>query len=1333
MSCQVKGIAQLTDIDAIRRCLFPTDDLRGGEFWLQNSLIAISPTGELIIFAREKKLVILSAKWDSSSNKNNFHVSFNGSLDNNDFITAVACVPIATNGKNSEVGPDWTCVIIGFSSGIVKFYTENCNLLAAEQFHNERVMSIKCQSLRRSKFDRGLDNFSEEIHVIYPTNICLINGVTLIQTLRSYRSELARVQAKGESLEPLSSLVNPKKWEVVDQTIVNDTAVVGLDSTNTFDHLLTAATCGGFYSKYRAMAPHNTLVLGVGAKPYVAFHYAVEGGAQPVLSDVAKAVASKLKAALPGWLTGGKSQSVEKTSQVPAIPAEPIGCRFGIHDVRRIADKLILSPDKTLAVISDSLGRIVLIDTHRGVCIRMWKGYREAEYSFVQIHEESALKRTKSVPKTHSKGRKYALFLVIYAPKKGIIEVWVMQQGPKIVTFSASKNSRLLYTHHGIMGLSGSKHKCNSQFTTTFIDPDGQIKDFVIPFHYALSNKNSKRARDIHLVKRLKQFLKSEDAHDMEKLSTELCNTCHELNTNELRLQFVEMIMNIKQLQPPILMNIINIFLEKVQPDDTDGDNTLFLTLCNNLLRISKFYMYAVGEWTDMLDEENGNINEGKKPSKPKLCDTVFSIPEKEMNSLQRLLDFNCLKKKTTQVKVTFKSETIQQTTFSDYLNAFELTQKSNVITLKTNVMEEKLFKIAEMLFHTFILSDVLDVTNFKQQILESSIETIDLVKLILFYWVQRPLSLTMKLELEMQSLSKLIYSVCQTTQLENICVHYNDISPFWKNIRDSLMISSNSFQALTAAILCRSVAQKLEYDKELLQSSHCSTSTAASCEDDVNWEKLSQDNCQWSILIGKLEDISLLNIILSSKPCINSSLLPTIEYDSEEISLKYITQKGKGSVTELVARWLIKCGVHPDLLIKKETENVEEATTNENEIFTEDELQLQESIAILKKQFPYSLEINVLLTNMAWEYIIFWQKKTYYHDYLKAGLTCIEYIPSPNMKHGLCSMIWNAHLKLLVENTSKLINKVGKLPKERLCRQDTGLSDTQLCEFINMVQIFLNLFLESLQQSYKNTEPIHIKYENLWDTDSVTPLTELVCQQNKVNYDLVHLHYQLITILQMITNLGVKHTKPVNNLLDSTSVSMLFTDLSSKSNVPFYNADTKLISSRTQFLMKVITSTIESVRLEEDGVIYSSEHIKWMSKCLTLCSSWGLDTDILKSHQVVQLFQNGFDSLALELLPSITDTSSVGSALLAIAGRRLLNLIVNSSNPSEQMAALSPKLTTYLDTLNFAEEWCAPSNLKSIEMLATQTLRCLSETDPERRLTSLLLEACSALDLDDS
>lgn len=47
------------------------------------------------------------------------------------------------------------------------------------------------------------------------------------------------------------------------------------------------------------MAPHNTLVMAAGSKPFVAFHYALEGGTQPVFTDVAKAVANKLKSALP--------------------------------------------------------------------------------------------------------------------------------------------------------------------------------------------------------------------------------------------------------------------------------------------------------------------------------------------------------------------------------------------------------------------------------------------------------------------------------------------------------------------------------------------------------------------------------------------------------------------------------------------------------------------------------------------------------------------------------------------------------------------------------------------------------------------------------------------------------------------------------------------------------------------------------------------------------------------------------------------------------------------------------------------------------------------------
>lgn len=45
-----------------------------------------------------------------------------------------------------------------------------------------------------------------------------------------------------------------------------------------------------------------------------------------------------------------------------------------------------------------------------------------------------------------------------------------------------------------------------------FIDPDTGIKVLDIPFHLALSDKNSKRARDLHLLKRLKAVLKDNTA-----------------------------------------------------------------------------------------------------------------------------------------------------------------------------------------------------------------------------------------------------------------------------------------------------------------------------------------------------------------------------------------------------------------------------------------------------------------------------------------------------------------------------------------------------------------------------------------------------------------------------------------------------------------------------------------------------------------------------------------------------------------------------------------------------------------------------------------------------
>jgi hypothetical protein len=91
-------------------------------------------------------------------------------------------------------------------------------------------------------------------------------------------------------------------------------------------------------------------VIAVGSKPYVGFHYAKEGFAQPVFSDVARAVATKIKSALPSWF-GGMSQKPSVDQEQQFTPSEPMICRFGLCDQTRNAFAVWLAPGNKLAVV----------------------------------------------------------------------------------------------------------------------------------------------------------------------------------------------------------------------------------------------------------------------------------------------------------------------------------------------------------------------------------------------------------------------------------------------------------------------------------------------------------------------------------------------------------------------------------------------------------------------------------------------------------------------------------------------------------------------------------------------------------------------------------------------------------------------------------------------------------------------------------------------------------------------------------------------------------------------------------------------------------------------
>jgi hypothetical protein len=56
---------------------------------------------------------------------------------------------------------------------------------------------------------------------------------------------------------------------------------------------------------------------------------------------------------------------------------------------------------------------------------------------------------------------------------------------------------------------------------------------------------------------------------------------------------------------------------------------------------------------------------------------------------------------------------------------------------------------------------------------------------------------------------------------------------------------------------------------------------------------------------------------------------------------------------------------------------------------------------------------------------------------------------------------MWMMHLKPRFESAARLFQKMSKIPKERLCRQDTGMSDLEMPLFLKICVDFLDVFME--------------------------------------------------------------------------------------------------------------------------------------------------------------------------------------------------------------------------------------------------------------------------------
>lgn len=191
---------------------------------------------------------------------------------------------------------------------------------------------------------------------------------------------------------------------------------------------------------------------------------------------------------------------------------------------------------------------------------------------------------------------------------------------------------------------------------------------------------------------------------------------------------------------------------------------------------------------------------------------------------------------------------------------------------------------------------------------------------------------------------------------------------------------------------------------------------------DEGVWEQVSQEIAQWSLLIGKLDDIAALSSILSFKPAQpNHNQGTRLEYSVPDISLISILNGGNGIVSKLVAKWIASTGLKPNAFF----------TATEGEEVTENFLPNSSVsyVELLRKHFPFSLRSGVLLCQLAWEYASAWNKNVEKMELLATSIEYLDLIDESDfaLKHGICCIIWNTIFRKHIQTSVKLVNQIGK------------------------------------------------------------------------------------------------------------------------------------------------------------------------------------------------------------------------------------------------------------------------------------------------------------------
>lgn len=1123
------------------------------DVWAENAIIAISPTADVILFANHSpEKVIFLAKLRKDPINQYVTKPLEVPLDYDEQVTSILCLPNMSAQRTAYGLVDWTTIVVGLSSGYIKFYSEQSICLMSFKFSSEPIRAIKCQTQKTNLNARSESHFpslTDELLISYGSLSVIIDGISLSENLRIAREEMVKHGLNYEpayNLTNLPTVLNCQKWNtsLTPDAVISDAELFGTRFRSVFDSMRSGSTD---YDYTPTKVFSKTIVV-AGRNPFLSCY-------QESKDTTSHSYTEMIGSLLNIW-------SKPQPSKVHADDIASAN-NLSLYDKGRHATKIVSSPDRRLAAVTDDYGRVLLIDITNWIVVRMWKGYRSAQCGWIEV-KRNPMERESP----------YATFLVIYAPKRGLLEIWSAQRGPRVAAFDVGKSCRLLYSGYKMLntrvegtpkGPTMGSVVEESYFSHCYLlnTKSETVFSVEIPYTYSLYKYGDLKSRDLLIMGELAGAIKSSSEID---IVSEIVHRLALAESLEVAIQKIitnfqpdKIVPILENLTIKIMKNYDNHAGERISDEDSS-----VIELCKRIIRLCAIYQDFASYTPRDLDLPDVNqrlIDEYEEH--PQEIDSFAESLGWSTSEILRYLSLLTLERSYRKCHLSNPWPSIgEPLSWVEFIGCFrtdrlkirpnqdERSSKRDakagqvmikLLDLGSKFMnEDRVVKTALFMYNRLSENFYRSLTQPKrEQSFEelaffnnhSYIEPSSRLALLFQFWLSTKLCNHWKMWAFLQEqISKISDELKLSVLGENNIRDDKILIDLWRQIYNLILESDNILAAITATAGIRSDTLRTIQDdtrrEKLLNEEEQVSQGVETNQVLADWECLCIDAERMSILGQQLESIFLLNILLKFSVQ-DGHTVDRFVYRTPRVSVASVLLAGPTIVSELVAQWAILSKIDLKVFLEPYLGGSEpvptEAERDRELVMIPGEKRkpiaasksahstsldhAKELLHHTKTAFPCSLEANVVLINCTWELCRRWANdastSSARSQLLKRALESIRLVEGVALRHKLAIVAYKTffqhilvRLAILVETNSTMINVKRSRLCDTLTRKELNMSEDCLEDFVKFTCELSDFMLETRidltnDAALETADANLLQFDNWWSKHATSDSIE--------------------------------------------------------------------------------------------------------------------------------------------------------------------------------------------------------------------------------------------------